>query len=440
MVAQGIDPEMLPGLAITTLRAWKVEIPARSTLERHIGNATAGGAGRLWQHFLARLPSDFREAIDRLLEVADGERYSTLFQLKQYPPEATPAVILSYLDRFEHLRSMGVERIDVSDLNTKIVEQLAGLGYHYGARDLRRFSPPKRYALVTCFLVEAQKTTLDHLVEMHRQFLTGVARRSRRAVELRQKEVRQRAKRGLAIVLQAMDIILDEERPAETRLADLYREFDEKTLRDAVETCRNLNELTEYGYLDELVARHAHLKRYLPRFLTLPTYRSAQNAAALIRCYPRSTSAASSRLASWTSCQRTRRSSSYRARGASRCSTAATGQIAGCGSSRSRSRSATRCARVTCIWPRADITSRFGTSPTRRTSGRPSENTPTQSCPCRWKPTRWWRACAPSSMQRRSRLPPASRPTPSPRSAMASLSSGAAMRSSCPSTFARSSG
>jgi hypothetical protein len=45
---------------------------------------------------------------------------------------------LSYLDRFEHLRSMGVERIDVSDLNTKIVEQLAGLGYHYGARDLRR--------------------------------------------------------------------------------------------------------------------------------------------------------------------------------------------------------------------------------------------------------------------------------------------------------------
>ena len=30
------------------------------------------------------------------------------------------------------------------------------------------------------------------------------------------------------------------------------------------------NELTEYGYLDELLARHAHLKRYLPRFLALP--------------------------------------------------------------------------------------------------------------------------------------------------------------------------
>ena len=83
----------------------------------------AGGAGRLWQRFLARLPPDFREAIDRLLDVADGERYSTLFQLKQYPPEATPAAILSYLERFELLRSMGVERVDVSDLNTKITDR-----------------------------------------------------------------------------------------------------------------------------------------------------------------------------------------------------------------------------------------------------------------------------------------------------------------------------
>lgn len=100
----------------------------------------------MWQRFLGRLPPDFRKAIDRLLEVEDGDRYSTLSQFKQYPPGATPAAILSYLERFDLLRSMGVERIDVSDLNTKIVEQLADLGYHYGARDLRRFTPAKRYA------------------------------------------------------------------------------------------------------------------------------------------------------------------------------------------------------------------------------------------------------------------------------------------------------
>jgi hypothetical protein len=52
-------------------------------------------------------------------------------------------------------------------------------------------------------------------------------------------------------------------------------------LRDAVETWRNLNELTEYGYLDELVARHAHLQRYLPRFLALP-FRAERGGADLV--------------------------------------------------------------------------------------------------------------------------------------------------------------
>jgi hypothetical protein len=63
---------------------------------------------------------------------------------------------------------------------------------------------------------------------MNRQFPIGLARSSRRAIELRQKEVRQRAKRGLATVLQAMDIALDEERPVEARLADRYRELDDE--------------------------------------------------------------------------------------------------------------------------------------------------------------------------------------------------------------------
>lgn len=81
-VTRGVDPDELEALTITTLRSWKVEIPGRSTIERHISNATASGAGRLWQRFLARLPSEFRDAIDRLLAVADGERHSMLFQFK----------------------------------------------------------------------------------------------------------------------------------------------------------------------------------------------------------------------------------------------------------------------------------------------------------------------------------------------------------------------
>ena len=41
--------------------------------------------------------------------------------------------------------------------------------------------------MLACLLVEAQKSLLDHLVTMHDQFVTGMARRSRNAFEERLK-------------------------------------------------------------------------------------------------------------------------------------------------------------------------------------------------------------------------------------------------------------
>lgn len=38
----------------------------------------------------------------------------------------------------------------------------------------------------------------------------------------------------------------------------------------AVATCREFHAFGDYGYFDELLARHSHLKRYLPDFLALP--------------------------------------------------------------------------------------------------------------------------------------------------------------------------
>jgi len=81
-----------------------------------------------------------------------------LFHLKQYPPEPTPAVILSYLDRTETVRSIGVAQVDFTDLGDDAIGYLAELVRRYDVDDLKRFAPLKRYALVTCFLVDAQKT------------------------------------------------------------------------------------------------------------------------------------------------------------------------------------------------------------------------------------------------------------------------------------------
>ncbi|MBA2764510.1 MAG: Tn3 family transposase [Thermoleophilaceae bacterium] len=275
--AEGILPTPLLALAVNALRSWRVELPARSTLERLAGAASARGEEETWRRVGERLPPEFCAAVDAL--IGKGDHRSPLFQFKQYPPEPKAAAIKDYLERFERLRAIGADRVDFSGLQPDLLAHLAELGRRYDVKELRRFAPAKRHALVACFLADAQKTTLDHLVEMNRGFLTTMHRHARNAVEERHREVRQRANKGLTTVLRALEVALDRSRPAEARLAEL--DGDEATLREAVATCRDFQALADYGLLDELKNRHSGLKRYLTGFLTLP-FRGERGAEPLL--------------------------------------------------------------------------------------------------------------------------------------------------------------
>ena len=165
---------------------------------------------------------------------------------------------------------MGTGAIDFSGLDGETVSDLANLVRKYDVDDLKRFAPAKRYSMVACFLAEAQKMTLDHLVEMHREFLTGMSRRARTKVEERQREVRSRATKGIATMLRAVDIVLNRSRAPAEVIDAVYKQVDEETLRAAAATCREFCSLGDHGFVEEMVARHSHLKQYLPAFLELP--------------------------------------------------------------------------------------------------------------------------------------------------------------------------
>jgi hypothetical protein len=248
----GALPTELYPLAEEWLHDWQILLPAPTTLERIIGAVAARTQQTIFQRIAERLDPALSRTIDALLAVPNDSR-SMLFQLKAYPPEATPSAIVKYVERCRFLQCLGVGALALEDISHELIGHLAQLARQYDVNDLKRFAPPKRYALVTCFLVETEKTVFDEVVEMHHQCLTGMSRRSRHAFEQRHKELRPRAKRGL-----------------DTVLTELYLAVDEGELRQSLESCRAFQRLEARGYLDELRARHSYLKRYLPAFLTLP--------------------------------------------------------------------------------------------------------------------------------------------------------------------------
>ena len=123
---------------------------------------------------------------------------------------------------------------------------------------------------MACFLTEARKTLLDQTVALNDQYLTTMCRRSRNAFETRHREFRRRVKKGLETLLTAVEILVDPRQPRATLLDVLDRQIDLAALFAARDDCREFQRLEERGYVAELDARYAYLRRYLPSFFDLP--------------------------------------------------------------------------------------------------------------------------------------------------------------------------
>jgi TnpA family transposase len=274
-------PADLVGRAEELLRAWKVVLPARSTLEELIHFATARAQGDVYRHIVMGLSSDLQQAIDALLQVPDGERHSMLFQLKEYPPEASYTVILRYIERYHFLHNLKVETIDLSGVSLPMIRYLADVAKHHDAHTFRRFPQDKRYALTACFLVEIHKTILDHIASLHDQLLSKKIREATNAFEKRYRQVRRQSKKGMTTLIQTGKTLLDPARSSDTTLAMLLEEIDEDVLREAVKTCDERQRLEERGEIDALRARYPGLRRYFPAFFALPFQAEPGNEAIL---------------------------------------------------------------------------------------------------------------------------------------------------------------
>ena len=151
-----------------------------------------------------------------------------------------------------------------------MLRYLADLAKRHDAHTFRRFPQQKRYALTACFLVEIQKTILDHIVALHDQLLSKKGREATNAFEKRYRQVRRQSKRGLVILIPMGKTLLDPDRPSVTTLATLLQDINAAVLREAVETCDERQRLEERGEIDALRARYPGLRRYFPAFFALP--------------------------------------------------------------------------------------------------------------------------------------------------------------------------
>lgn len=250
------------------LRSWRIVLPAPRTLERIVTSEVARATARLFDTIGGQLPDSLRAAVDLLIEVPEGDARSSLFRLKDHPQGATAGAIKGDIIRLRLVEELLAGGAGLGEVDARIIRQLGQLGRRYDARDLRRFAKLKRDALVACYLIEARKTLLDHIVEMNDQFLTGMNRRAENTVEARERGLRRRARAGMDRVLGGIDALAAADGG---QTVQAFREdVDAPGLVAAAAACRAFNRLEERGHLDAMLARYGRLRQFLPAFVTLP--------------------------------------------------------------------------------------------------------------------------------------------------------------------------
>lgn len=250
----------------------KVVLPAPSTLERIVAGVCARAREEIFAQVERILTEVTRAQLDSLIEMGAG-RTSPLFRFKAPAPEAKPEAIGDFVDQLRELEALGVSEIDLGSLSAEMTAYLSDLGGCYDARDLRRFGPAKRHTLLACYMVERYRWLLDQLVEMNAQYLTGMSRRAEGALARRRRRFfpLRRVRQTLDTLRDGMRTVLDRFEHEEVLLrSDFFDAVDRGKARQAVEDYEEFRRLEERGYVDGLVSRYSHLRRYLPQFFSLP--------------------------------------------------------------------------------------------------------------------------------------------------------------------------
>lgn len=266
----GLLPDDLFHQAEHYLLSRQVLLPGPSVLERLIIHICGTVHQTTFESISAALSPELRQAIDELLKISEGEQRSYFHQLKAYPPAATISALQSYLERYQTVAKTGIDAFEGQLLTPAFLDYLFKQARRYSAKDLKRFSEHKRYALMACFLLETRKVLLDHLVTMHEQYVMTMCRKSKHTYEQKHRDLRKRHKRAVDVVLEANTRWLDwpDEEPLSS--ADLWQQVNKAQLQDALTDLRAFKKLEERGYGDLLLARYPSLRKYFADFIQLP--------------------------------------------------------------------------------------------------------------------------------------------------------------------------
>jgi hypothetical protein len=162
-IAEGFSPtEQLVQEAEQFLIKNKIILPTHYRLTRAIHSMAYEIQEETFNKIYSKIPPEVIQALEETLKIIEGKSVSWFQIFKEYPGSSTIKLLMDYLNRYTKLSEIDLSKIDLSDISPSFAEHLYKLTKYYGAGDLKRFRPAKRYTMMLAFLSQAKKILTDY--------------------------------------------------------------------------------------------------------------------------------------------------------------------------------------------------------------------------------------------------------------------------------------
>jgi TnpA family transposase len=264
------------------LRNRRVVLPPSTTLGRFISSIIKNANLELYSQITNLYPKEGLPKLDALIDSPNDALYTDLINFKRPPPSPNAAIINQFLSYFDILESLKITELDLSSINSKIIEYFAQLAKNQSSWRLRRIKPDeKRYAILICFLIESCKTILDTIIDMHSLVLGDIERKSKNEFKNQRvskiREARSSREKTLSFAKQALAY----ESPDHITLADFLAIFNRNELQEAVKVFEEYEDFEESGVITNIAKRFSYLRKYSKDLIKLDFEAAAGNKSLL---------------------------------------------------------------------------------------------------------------------------------------------------------------
>ena len=248
------------------LEEQKILCPAQDTLRRLIVRQREEARQHIYQRISDALLHECQSNLDRLVDV-DESRLSPLQALKETPKRASPQAILRLLDKLEKIEATGILTVDLSWLNNNYQRSLTHYAKRCSANRLRDLQAPHRYAVLTCFLWQTYRDTIDYAVDMHDKLMTSIYSQAQKEIDEYTRQQRRSLRQSLYTLRTVGQVILDDAIDDKDIRNAL---FNKVTRQDLVAQIEKLEEwlMGKHSHVFHLVVkRFPYLRQFAPSLL-----------------------------------------------------------------------------------------------------------------------------------------------------------------------------